>query len=151
MIIQSYSAEDFQACVRLFIQVFRQPPWKDRWNEADAACYLSDYIHTPGFRGIVAKEGDRVHGLIFGFRKRWWSGDEFYIHEMCVDSGLQRTGTGTEMLRHLENTLKDESVSRITLLTDRGIAAEDFYRANGFEEIERLIFMNKELGEGNIR
>lgn len=145
MNIEKYSDKDFQACVELFINVFNQDPWNDRWEQDHAKDYLSDYIHTPGFIGVVAKEGSSIQGFIFGFRKRWWSGDEFYINEMCVDQALQRNGIGTELLNYLRDLLKGENISRITLLTDKGIIAEKFYEKNGFNEIERLIFMCKEI------
>lgn len=145
MTIRTYTCEDFQRCVELFINVFNQEPWNDNWSKEYAEQYLKDFINTPGFKGIVFEDGSIIKGFIFGTRKKWWSGDEFFINELCVEIDAQRRGIGTGMLNYLENILKDEEIERITLLTDKGIPAEAFYKKKGFIEIERLLFMNKEI------
>ncbi|MCZ8517926.1 MULTISPECIES: GNAT family N-acetyltransferase [Paenibacillus] len=76
MITRLFSPDDLQACTALFIEVFNQEPWNDRWTPEAAEQYVSDYINTPGFRGIVAEEGQEIKGFILGVRKRWWDGDE---------------------------------------------------------------------------
>lgn len=144
MNIRNYSSEDFQGCIELFINVFNEEPWKDSWTQEKAQQYLKDYIDTPGFKGIVA-EDVTIQGFIMGVRKRWWSSDEFFIHEMCVKIADQRSGVGTKMLNHLGNTLKSEGIERITLLTSKEIPAEQFYKKNGFKTIDSLIFMSKKM------
>ncbi|GEN45236.1 GNAT family N-acetyltransferase [Alkalibacillus haloalkaliphilus] len=76
----------------------------------------------------------------------WWSGDEFFINEMCVKTQCQNKGIGRKLLNHLIKELHSYNISNITLLTDRGIPAEEFYKKNGFEEIERIIFMHRDIG-----
>ncbi|RRJ61731.1 GNAT family N-acetyltransferase [Paenibacillus oralis] len=144
MNIRHYSFEDFQGCVELFIHVFNQEPWKDNWTQEKARQYLQDYIDTPGFKGVVADDIN-IKGFIMGIRKRWWSGDEFFINEMCVDTANQRSGVGTRLLDHLDNALKSEGIERITLLTSKGVPAEQFYRKNGLSTIDDLIFMYKKI------
>lgn len=145
MTVRIYTYDDFTKCVELFINVFNQEPWNDNWTTEYAGQYLKDFMDTPGFRGIVYEDDSIVKGFIFGTRKKWWSGDEFLINELCVEIDEQRRGIGTEMLNYLENILKDEKIERITLLTDKGIPAEEFYKKKGFIEIERLLFMSKEI------
>lgn len=62
MNIRHYASEDFQGCVELFMNVFNEEPWKDRWTQGTAEQYLKDYMDTPGFTGIVAEEVT-IHGL----------------------------------------------------------------------------------------
>ncbi|TLS52535.1 GNAT family N-acetyltransferase [Paenibacillus antri] len=144
MNIRHYSSEDFQGCVELFINVFNREPWNDRWTQEKARQYLKDYVDTPGFKGFVA-EDIAIRGFIMGVRKRWWSSDEFFINEMCVEIADQRSGVGTKLLDHLGNALKSEGIERITLLTSREVPAEQFYKKNGFVTIDSLIFMNKNM------
>ncbi|PZD97255.1 GNAT family N-acetyltransferase [Paenibacillus sambharensis] len=145
MIIRSYSDKDMLACKELFINVFNQEPWNDNWLPGKAERYLSDYTSTPGFSGVVAEEGTEINGFIFGVRKQWWSGDEFFINEMCVSKNKQGIGLGSELLKYLESDLVRTGIKRITLLTDKGIPAEYFYKKNGFQEIDRLMFMCKSI------
>ncbi|MFF2482754.1 GNAT family N-acetyltransferase [Paenibacillus sp. NPDC058071] len=145
MNIKSYLLDDFERCISLFIEVFNSEPWNDKWSREKAERYLNDYIHAPGFKGIVAEEEGTINGFIFGISKRWWSADEFFIHEMCVRSATQRTGIGTRMFNYLDQMLKEEAIENITLLTDRGVPAEAFYIKNGFKEIKRIVFLSKSI------
>ncbi|WP_433946724.1 GNAT family N-acetyltransferase [Paenibacillus sp. SN-8-1] len=145
MKFRNFSEADFRLCVDLFISVFNQEPWNDEWSREYAEQYLNDYIKASGFRGYIAEDEAGIKGFIVGVRKRWWSGDEFFINEMCVETNCQRSGIGSQLINYVQENMKSEGIARITLLTNRGIAAEHFYKKNGFIEIERLIFMNKEL------
>ncbi|MFD1929169.1 GNAT family N-acetyltransferase [Sporosarcina siberiensis] len=132
-------------CTRLFVDVFNQEPWNDKWSEEMAEKYLLDYTNTPGFLGILAVEGDVIIGFIFGAHRVWWSGNEFFINEMCVNAEKQKNGIGSMLLNYLLKELDSENVSNLSLLTDRGIPAEAFYKKNGFIEIDRLMFLSRDV------
>ena len=135
---------DLIKCTETLIKVFNDEPWNDEWTFPKAQKYLLDFYHTPGFLGILAIENKEVIGFIFGVHRTWWSGNEFYIHEMCVESQHQNRGIGKSLLDYLIKSLGN-NISNITLLTDRGIPAEAFYKKNGFREIERLVFLSKNI------
>ena len=135
---------DLIQCTETFIKVFNDEPWNDEWTFTKAQKYLLDFYNTPGFLGVLAIENKEVIGFILGVHRTWWSGDEFYIHEMCVESQHQNKGIGKSLLDYLIKSLEN-NVSNMTLLTDRGIPAEAFYKKNGFEEIERLVFLSKNI------
>lgn len=136
---------DLAKCTETFIQVFNEAPWNDRWERETAARYLLDFFRTPGFKGILATEGGEVLGFLFGAKRAWWSGDEFFIHEMCVRGDRQSQGIGKALLERLLEELNADGVAHVSLLTDRGIPAEEFYKRNGFAEIDRLVFMSRGL------
>ena len=145
MAFRVYGEGDLARCTEAFVEVFNAEPWNDEWTLARADAYLLDFCRTPGFLGMVAAEGEEVTGFIFGVQRKWWSGDEFFIHEMCVKQQQQNQGVGRGLLQHVEKELSDRGVHSITLLTDRGIPAEAFYKKNGFEEIERIVFYARSL------
>lgn len=134
---------DLNKCTETFIEVFNHEPWNDEWIFTKAKKYLLDFYQTPGFLGVLAVENDEILGFIFGVHRVWWSGDEFFINEMCVKIQQQNKGIGRALLNHLIKELNHSNISNIILLTDRGIPAEEFYKKNGFKEIERIIFLHK--------
>ena len=144
MEIKLIEQNDLIQCTEMFIKVFNDDPWNDEWTFSKAQKYLLDFYNTPGFLGILAIENKEVIGFIFGAHRTWWSGNEFYIHEMCVESQHQNRGIGKLLLDYLIKSLGN-NISNITLLTDRGIPAEAFYKKNGFREIERLVFLSKNI------
>ncbi|SNZ15610.1 Ribosomal protein S18 acetylase RimI [Terribacillus aidingensis] len=133
---------DLEVCSDIFVNVFCEEPWNEAWTPETALKYLKDYYHTPGFTGILAAENQDIIGFIFGVKRRWWSGDEFFINEMCVRSDKQSKGVGKQLMHYLLKTTDAETIS---LLTDRGLPAETFYKRNGFNEIERLMFLSREV------
>ncbi|MEO4052819.1 GNAT family N-acetyltransferase [Solibacillus sp. CAU 1738] len=139
---------DLTKCTSTFIEVFNDEPWNDEWTFTKAKKYLLDFYNTPGFLGVLAVENEEIIGFIFGVHRIWWSGDEFFINEMCVKLQHQNKGIGRLLLNHLITELDNSNISNITLLTDRGIPAEEFYKKSGFEEIERLIFLSKNIKSG---
>lgn len=145
MEINLFAENDFQNCIITFMEVFNGEPWNDQWVESRAERYLMDFVRTPGFIGIVATEGEEVIGFLFGAKRAWWSGDEFFIYEMCVKAAVQNQGVGKALLKSLHEKLEAEKVASVSLLTDRGIPAEAFYKNNGFEEIERLVYLSREV------
>ncbi|MEK4304006.1 MULTISPECIES: GNAT family N-acetyltransferase [Oceanobacillus] len=145
MQFKSVVEADLISCSKLFLTVFNGEPWNDKWTLEKAKQYLADFYRTPGFFGVSAIENEEIIGFIFGTRRAWWNGDEFFINEMCVDTDRQNKGIGKELLHHLREVMETEAVTAISLLTDRGIPAEAFYKRNGFKEIERLVFLSREV------
>ncbi|WP_029192868.1 GNAT family N-acetyltransferase [Paenibacillus harenae] len=143
--IRLFQLEDLDKCTKLFCDVFNGEPWNDRWLDHTASEYLLDIVNTPGFIGMIAIKDGEIIGFIFGYRKKWWENDEFFINEMCVNSMLQGRGTGSAMFESLEAELLERGITTITLLTDRDVPAERFYKKNGFSEIERIVFLAKNL------
>ncbi|MDN4524096.1 GNAT family N-acetyltransferase [Fictibacillus fluitans] len=138
-----FEDKDLPNCTKTFMDVFNQEPWNDEWTLDNAKQYLLDFSCTPGFKGILAVERDEILGFIFGVHRVWWSGDEFFINEMCVRADLQNKGIGKALLNQLSKEISSSPITNISLLTDRGIPAEEFYKKNGFKEIERLVFLSK--------
>lgn len=145
MELELYTESDLQKCTTTFMEVFNDEPWNDQWEKEKAERYLLDFARIPGFTGIVAKEGEEVIGFLFGVQRVWWSGDEFFIYEMCVKATVQNQGVGKALLKCLLEKLAAEKVASVSLLTDRGIPAETFYKKNGFEEIERLVYLSRRV------
>lgn len=143
--------EDLSKCTETFIEVFNDAPWNDKWTFSQAKKYLLDFYQTPGFLGVLAIENDEILGCILGVNRVWWSGDEFFINEMYVKQQQQNKGIGRALLNHLIKELDNNKINNIVLLTDRGIPAEEFYKKNGFEEIERIIFLHKNIKQSLSR
>jgi len=136
--IRTYNASDWDACLKLFCEVFNDEPWFDEWTMESASLYLSDIIGTPGFIGIVGLSNHELDGFMLGHTKHWWQGKEYFVHEMCVRRVSQGYGMGTAMMSFAKTELKTAGVETITLLTSKGMPAEHFYLKNGFNELKHL-------------
>jgi ribosomal protein S18 acetylase RimI-like enzyme len=139
--------EDISACTALFTEVFNREPWNDRWTGQLATEYFEDVWNTPGFEGFVVEAHKKVEGpatcstgsssiigFVIGTRKRWWSGDIYYLYEMCVDESYQGEGLGSKLMTEAKAALVDKGFSSIVLLTERTFPAAYFYEKHGFLE-----------------
>ncbi|WP_366248877.1 GNAT family N-acetyltransferase [Terribacillus aidingensis] len=142
MDIRLCKENDVKACGDTYSKVFNEAPWNEAWTTESAFSYLNDFYHTPGFAGLVAVENEEVIGFIFGVKRKWWSGDEFFINEMCVRANQQNKGVGKALMDYLIRMTDAETIS---LLTDRGLPAENFYKRSGFKEVERLMFLSRDV------
>lgn len=145
--IRDTAQDELGACTRLFLSVVSRPPWNDRWPSFEAArAYLREIMDTPRFRGWAACADDgRMVGYCLGNITRWWQGDEFYVKELGVETGLHRRGIGRRIMAHVERELVAEGCGNLVLLTMRGAPAEAFYEALGFHDVERIMFMAKNI------
>ncbi|WP_339237409.1 hypothetical protein [Oceanobacillus sp. FSL W7-1281] len=90
MQFKNVAEEDLLPCSKLFLTVFNAEPWKDEWTLERARQYLSDFYPTPGFLGVLAVENEEIIGFIFGARRAWWNGDEFFIKKRRENSLFKR-------------------------------------------------------------
>lgn len=142
MQIHLYQNGYLDFCLELFLRVFSGPPWNDRWSSiSHAKGYLEDIINAPGFIGIVGFEKGALIGMLFGNIRKWYSGDEFWINEFCIENKFQRNGLGTIMVSFLKNELFQKNIFRITLLTGRETPAAAFYEKNGFRYNQKMTLM----------
>lgn len=137
--------EDITVCTALFTEVFNREPWNDRWTEKLATEYFEDVLNTPGFEGFVVEKDSEsesanqngepaIVGFVIGTRKKWWSGDIYYLYEMCVDESYQGEGIGSKLMDDAKAALLEKGFSSIVLLTERTFPAAYFYQKQGFIE-----------------
>jgi ribosomal protein S18 acetylase RimI-like enzyme len=144
--LRAFRKTDLGRCVQLFVDVFSREPWEDQWPSIQrAAAYLSDIVSMPGFKGFIAYEGRTSLGLCFGHVVQWWSGDQFYLDEFCVATGVQRHGIGTSLMEHTRAQLQENGIQFVVLLTEKKTLAERFYLKQGFEASTKTVFMYQRL------
>lgn len=139
---REFQEADFELCVNLYIKVFNDEPWNDKWTCKKAKGYLGDMVNTPGFEGFVIMKDFNIVGFIFGYRKQWWEGDIFFLHEMCIDTSVQGKGFGTILMDYAKNYLILNEFSTISLITERLFPAAAFYMKQGFEESKETRLFN---------
>jgi aminoglycoside 6'-N-acetyltransferase I len=147
MLIRKLIKEDLENCISLFIEVFNQPPWNNKWTYDVAKHLFKDFWETPGFLGYVAIDESKENSIvatIIGKEKQWWRGKEYLIEEFFVKTELQGHGIGTRMLEFTYKDIKPLGIDNVILLTNTFAPAYNFYLKKDFEENQtlRLLFKN---------
>lgn len=137
--------EHIAECAQLVVEVFNAEPWNDHWHVEAAYQRLNDIYHTPNFEGIIYREDGQVKGAIFGNYEHFYNGIHFYLKEMFISNALQGKGIGSKMLGILEERLKAKGVTNVYLLTLNHQRTSQFYQRNGFNTLDDMIMMKKNL------
>lgn len=134
------------AASELFRDVFSCPPWNDDWSDPGTLrAYLTDITGNPNSLSFGYLHEGKLSAISLGQVFNWWRGREYNVREFCVARHLQRKGIGTLFITAIENLLRDEGISSMSLLTARKTPAFDFYITNGFHESDEMSFLVKNI------
>ena len=107
MEVKSFDSSEYTNDIsKLFFEIFTSKPWFDKWKSiSQVKDYLLDIINTPNFRGFILIDKNHIVGFALGNIKKWYSGNEFYISEMCIKSDKQRKGLGSILIKNIEKII----------------------------------------------
>lgn len=148
----------------VYAEAFGRPPHNE--SPAQAAGWrdnsLPSHATRPGFRCVVARDGDEAVGFAYGYTGRtgqWWTdqiaalvpaellagrlGGHFEFVELAVRLSFERQGIGTA----LHDALLDGLPHRVALLstTQADSAARRLYLRRGWQILYEPIFGNASL------
>ena len=141
--IKQFEKSDVTACAQIMMEVYNNELWECRWSLETAKGYLADYVDCGKFIGYTLWIDNELKGAIFAHEKIWWNNNEVFIDEMFITPTIQRQGHGTELINAVENYVKEHNLAGLTLSTNRFAPAPNFYKKNGFEDAEHILFMYK--------
>ena len=130
----------------LFAGVFTIEPWNDDWsNQEQLNLYLLDLIGQCNSLTYGLFENGKLIGVSMGHIKHWYSGTEYYIEELCIQTNKQGNGIGTLFLKKIEKAIKELGLVQIFLQTESTVPAYEFYQKNGFCELKEHVSFAKRI------
>ena len=137
--------EDIPACAEILCKVYNNEMWQCRWTMDTAVAYLEDFFDGKKFVGFVLEDNEKIIGAMFAHEKIWWNNSELFIEEMFILPELQRQGYGSALIKAAEEYVSEHNLAGLTLSTNKYAPAPNFYRKNGFQDNEYIMFMYKEM------
>lgn len=120
-----------------FFTIFTNEPWNDDWSDSNQLHeYMTDLIGNKNSLALGLFENGNMVGLSMGSIKHWYTGTEYYIDEFCIKTEEQGRGLGTQFLEAIETYIKQRGMKHIFLQTERTVPAYNFYKKNGYFELE---------------
>ncbi len=130
----------------LFVSVFEKEPWNDDWsNENQLKLYIHDLVGQSNSLTFGLYEKEELIGISMGRIRRWYSGSEYYIDELCISASKQGRGIGSFFIEKIQEACKGLGLSNIFLLTDKDAPAFEFYKKRGFHEAKNITAFSKRL------
>jgi aminoglycoside 6'-N-acetyltransferase I len=133
---------------KLFLDVFSNDPWFDKWNSDQLDLYMKDLTENNNSLSLALfDEKEELIGCSLGYIFNWWEGREYFIKEFFISRKKQSQGAGSTFLTLIKERLRVEDVQHITLATEKTVPAYHFYQKNGFSVLEDSAFLVKRVSE----
>ncbi len=144
MEIKELSINNIEEIKSLFYDIFTKDPWNDDWSDSTQLHeYITDLIGNRNSLSLGLYEGNDLIGLSLGSIMHWCTGTEYYIFEFCIKTEKQGNGIGSAFLKAVEEHAKSKHITHIFLQTERTVPAFDFYKKNGFSELQDHVSLFK--------
>ena len=131
-------------CADLYMDTFSKEPWFDTYESKNqVVSFFENHLNNNYFCGYVGIMDSKIAALSIGMKKPWIKGFEYYIDEFCVSYDKQGMGIGSRFIKEIEKIICDDGMNAIILNTEREFSSYDFYKKNGFEEINGLAVLAK--------
>ena len=145
-VLRKLDTDNFDRIKKFFVDVFTNEPWNDDWsNEEQLKGYIMDLIGNVNSLTLGYFIDDEMVGLSMGYIRHWYTGTEYYIDEFCICRNKQGIGIGTKFLKDVEQYIMNNGMTHIFLQTERIVPAYNFYKKNGFIELEEHVSFAKRL------
>lgn len=143
--LRTLNDDNIKEITKLFFDVFSKEPWNDDWSDENQLnAYILDLTGNNNSLTLGFYENGVMIGLSMGRVKHWFSGTEYCIDEFCIKTEEQGRGLGRQFLEAVESFIKQKGMSHIFLQTERNMPAYDFYKRNGFHELENHVSLVKQ-------
>ena len=94
---------------------------------------------------LIQKADGNISGFALGFYKVFDDLTGFYLEEIVILKNYQGKGFGTLLMKKIEETVKENHVDLIELLSIKDDMHTHFYGKNGFQDAENVIFKCKHI------
>ena len=128
------SSSDFSDCADILMAAYEGEPWNNHWTKEEALLRIESTMSGFNARGYVAVKHDEIVAMCLGridYYYNNWS--QYCMDEFNVKPTLQGLGIGRSLLKYVSQTMKNNQVARLFLLTG-GKQAANFYQQCGFSQ-----------------
>ena len=130
-------SDKFDEIKLLFKDIFMNEPWNDDWSDDNQLTeYILDLTGNRNSLAIGLYDENELIGFSLGSIMHGCAGTAYYIYEFCIKRERQHSGLGTLFLNEIENYVKNLGINHIFLQTEKNVPAYEFYKKNGFSELE---------------
>jgi aminoglycoside 6'-N-acetyltransferase I len=145
MKVSNLRKNDYKDMKRLFLDVFSNEPWFDKWNNEQLDLYMKELTENNNSLSFALYDEEELIGCSLGYIFNWWEGREYFIKEFFISRKNQSQGAGSTFLTLINDRLRAEDVQHITLATEKTVLAFHFYQKNGFSVLENSAFLVKKV------
>lgn len=137
MIYRTITPTDYDELSQVMKAAYSEAPWNENWSDERAIRRVQAIMGNFQAMGVCAAEavaggGEKILGGVLGYVDPYADGDFFFASEIFVLPEYKHKGIGTELLKHLEQELKNCHIHILQLIsiTDN----INFYKKSGLQQ-----------------
>lgn len=134
------SEKEIKKLIPLFIRVFSEPPYREKWNKKSAGKRLAMLYNEAKECCLYAEIDGKIVGLMFCQMLAWPDGNHIIIEDLIIDKAYRRKKIAASLLKALETIAKKKSIPAIDLLAHGRASAITFWKNQGYKQTPYVQF-----------
>ena len=135
--------EDINSVIPLYIEYYNKEDGE--WTEKTVSQRIHQVLTREDSLCLICEEENGIVGFAMGYFEQFDDGFIYVLVEIVIASEFQNKGIGTELMKKLENTVKEKGALNIQLEAVNDEFHEHFYGKLGYNTVSNLVLKTKIL------